>query len=855
MEEFAALHRNALSRSSALIDLAVQPEKGHSEPSYPKNSTLACNNIINSLYFPQISERQEQVPEAYKKTCSWILESRPRDTLLWDNFVSWLRDPFSESQIYWVYGKIGAGKTVLLRFLAENLDVSMHMLPWAKGSTVLKASYFFWTAGNKLQKSVTGLLRTLLLMVFEQMPEVLQEVVPPRKWQTSGSDDKHNTEWTRLELLTCLKKCVSLGGKDKKFFILVDGLDEIEGSDESRTELLDEILNLASTGNVKICVSSRPWNIFSEAFEKCPKLKLERHTRDDIGSYVVGQLNGDRRFRMLSEHDEISAKQLVEKIISKAAGVFLWVRLVVRQLLQGLRDGDGIIVLNEKVDGVPEDIENYFAVLLDSIEPSNRVEASKIFQIALYTEDNFISLHSNCLLDFSFIEQRSSQFALSGCYNFRELDFSKKATIAFRLGSTLRKLNSRCLGLLECHEDREKSLTVQDFHLGEDLNIARDEHGDVSPERTSQLLSKSAADLDESNALRAAGWTVDFSHRSVRDFLLDPRMQSKLHQYSRGPVDVRLFMLNARIAQLVALDELNLNSDTAIGLASYILCCIATPAYRETAIAMEAARKIRLVFENLVLEVAADRLMAWYISCVLRSWHYEKSTFLTVAIDYGLISYVRYHLTPQSLQTKAGRPILDYILRPRFVGCSSASMYVGNQLPNLELIRTTFEFGADPNQTYEHVSVWAHFVCFVSDYFRERDFRATIEEERACVESLELLLKQKTDLLLPRDWICGRNFYDAYNFDVWLSEDPGENLQWRFPGAEPAIPEDDGQTAYYLVSDLLEGLGTHLNLSIEVAKSLARQREAHELAWLSGRRGEAPVRSWGHISALSYPLD
>ena len=143
MEEFTALHRDVLQRLSNCTNSIFQPDKGHSAYADPKDSTLAYNNIISSLYFPQITERQEHIPEAYKKTYRWILESRPRGTLPWDSFISWLRDPFSESRIYWVHGKIGAGKTVLLRFLAENLDFRMHMLPWAAESAVLKASYFF----------------------------------------------------------------------------------------------------------------------------------------------------------------------------------------------------------------------------------------------------------------------------------------------------------------------------------------------------------------------------------------------------------------------------------------------------------------------------------------------------------------------------------------------------------------------------------------------------------------------------------------------------------------------------------------------------------------------------------------
>ena len=143
--------------------------------------------------------------------------------------------------------------------------------------------------------------------------------------------------------------------------------------------------------------------------------------------------------------------------------MFLWVRLVVRQLLKGLRDGDGIRALSKKVEEIPADLDNYFMRLMESIEPQNRKEASEVLQLALYDEDEFISLHSNNLLDFSFIEEENPQFALNRFYKFSKLDFADKGAIAFRLESTMRKLNSCCMGLLECYGHNDEFFWMRKF--------------------------------------------------------------------------------------------------------------------------------------------------------------------------------------------------------------------------------------------------------------------------------------------------------------------------------------------------------------------------------------------------------
>lgn len=221
-------------------------------------TAAARQSLLDSLHFPQIRERRDQIPEAHNETYRWILKSKQEGTQQWDDFISWLGVIPSEGRIYWIHGKIGAGKSTLLRFLDDNLSRTDHMFPWALEAAVVRASYFFWNAGNKLQKSTTGLLRTLLAQLLEQTPDLIPRVGQLNKWQTARFAGNHVIEWTNSDLQDCLREYILHATKSRKVFLLVDRLDEIEGTDEVHENLINLLVNLAANKNVKICLSSRP---------------------------------------------------------------------------------------------------------------------------------------------------------------------------------------------------------------------------------------------------------------------------------------------------------------------------------------------------------------------------------------------------------------------------------------------------------------------------------------------------------------------------------------------------------------------------------------------------------------------
>jgi hypothetical protein len=132
--------------------------------------------------------------------------------------------------------------------------------------------------------------------------------------------------WTESECLRCLRRILSSPFDKMRFFFFIDGLDECDGNYEELVSLLKE---MASSAHIKLCLASRPWNIFQDAFDRVPSLTLQQLTTRDISHYVHSEFNAHRGFMELQKGNPKVAARLCDDVTKKASGVFLWVRLAV----------------------------------------------------------------------------------------------------------------------------------------------------------------------------------------------------------------------------------------------------------------------------------------------------------------------------------------------------------------------------------------------------------------------------------------------------------------------------------------------------------------------------------------------
>jgi hypothetical protein len=127
--------------------------------------------------------------------------------------------------------------------------------------------------------------------------------------------------------------------------------------------------------------------VFEEAFADTPQLKLQDLTQNDIGIYIYGMFNDNPRVSLLNPDYSNKLRLLVQEIIAKASGICLWVRLVVKSLLAGIRNRDSISDLRRRLKILPADIKALYMYLLEQVEDVYRAQSYRMLQLVVQSNN------------------------------------------------------------------------------------------------------------------------------------------------------------------------------------------------------------------------------------------------------------------------------------------------------------------------------------------------------------------------------------------------------------------------------------------------------------------------------------
>ncbi|PVI00440.1 hypothetical protein DM02DRAFT_473949, partial [Periconia macrospinosa] len=463
-EDLVAMLQDAeLQAPKGFAQISRYIKDGFSELIDENKRAATTQSILKSLKYDQMTARQGSIEDAHKRTFDWIFQDTSKDQLQAPSFLKWLS---TGDGIYWIAGRAGSGKSTLMKYLFQHPKTKSNLEHWSKSKSLVMASHFFWVAGSKMQKSQEGLLCSLLHNIFTRCPKLIPSLVPSR-WEQAHSDTKSREPWTRAELLEAFECLQKQNDIPVKFCFFVDGLDEYEGD---HGEILRILEQFATSPDIKVCVSSRPWNVFEKALgaNSDAKLHLEDLTRDDIRLYVQDNLKQDERFEALEEDGETSKMVLITEIVDLAHGVFLWVVLVVRDLLRGLSNDDTVSLLKKRLYSLPPTLETYFKSMLDRIDTVYREQTAQILLLAL--EPHRILT----LVTLSFLDQHGTRYAIER--PIQDSSDSQLQKICFR---TRTRVQARCSDLVVIapikpnyyREPRVRFLhrTVRDFLLTRDI--------------------------------------------------------------------------------------------------------------------------------------------------------------------------------------------------------------------------------------------------------------------------------------------------------------------------------------------------------------------------------------------------
>lgn len=401
--------------------------------------------ILARLYFTGLSDRYKAISCVHPETFQWVFDESHQQIHPDDcgPFPCWL-SATDCSNLYWVSGKPGSGKSTMMKFLSSHGRTATHLHAWAKDRPLVKGSFFSTSLGYDLQNSRMGLLRALLHAALKRDRKTLVQIFRQR-WQQFLAFGGGRQPFTWLELRQSFTMMVSAPLTPRSFFFAIDGLDEIDGDPK---ELLHFIMDVVKLPHVKICVTSRPLPVFLRAFGSRPCLRLERYNRQDIYNYITASFEGDELYAKLSKLDPGSATNIVNDVAKKAAGIFLWAYVAVHLLLSGLSTTTRIYNVTARLDALPSGLEQLFTKLLGSLDTIELKHACQLLRL--------VSMKTRpSLLELWFADCENDDLALRNVA--RPLTENE---IVERLKTMKSQLNSRCRGLLEVESSHNRSSAV-----------------------------------------------------------------------------------------------------------------------------------------------------------------------------------------------------------------------------------------------------------------------------------------------------------------------------------------------------------------------------------------------------------
>ena len=291
-----------------------------------------------------------------KGTCEWI-----KSNALYD---SWFR---SYSQLLWLSGGPGQGKTMLSVFLAEELERTASDSP---NTLVLQ---YFCDNKDERRNTAVAIIRGLIFQLLQFRPKLINHILPSFKIQKESlfTGSSFETLW-RIFNTMIRDPVLSI------VYCVLDGLDEC---DEASLEiLLRKFKSIFSTGaglshSLKLIVVSRDLPEFiPKLLSNVPRIRLNLNAytevNNDIQRFIEARVD---RLSNYGQYPESLRAHVKTVFRNRAQGKFLWIALVAKAL-----EGYQTTEVRRELDRFPPGLDELYARMLLQIEASRRELAAKI---------------------------------------------------------------------------------------------------------------------------------------------------------------------------------------------------------------------------------------------------------------------------------------------------------------------------------------------------------------------------------------------------------------------------------------------------------------------------------------------
>ena len=282
-----------------------------------------------------------------------------------------------KSDLLWICGQPGHGKTYLSIYLVETL---------AKSEDIILLEYY---CDNKDEKrnTASAVIRGLMFGLLVQLPKLSQCLSTEINEKTNALRDP-----SFAALWLVFDRMVQISGKS--VFCILDGLDECDDTsvDELTTSFRELFSQPISTNSyVKIALTSRPLSTAnSTTLNPFPRIVLdnESHTKSDVGIFVKAEFSKYFSPDSLTEYFSDVAQRdawcykTKARLVEMANGTFLWAGFAIKELRTTKPPNVG-----EKLEELPRGLDQLYNRILLQIKntqpPQSAAQIAALLQWAV----------------------------------------------------------------------------------------------------------------------------------------------------------------------------------------------------------------------------------------------------------------------------------------------------------------------------------------------------------------------------------------------------------------------------------------------------------------------------------------
>ncbi|KAF5593532.1 RGT2-Sensor of high external glucose concentration [Fusarium pseudocircinatum] len=348
------------NNSEFLHEEGVQEVLGHE----------VLEELLAALRFDGMNARREAI--SAPSTRNWLIQN--------PKFRLWAVPTGRNENLFFIKGKPGAGKSTLMKDIVRLTQNAQR-----RDRDFICADFFVDAGGKPLQRCSAGIFRSLLYQLLSQS-KICSAVTPmnsERDTLISSIKDIVSSAFMPSKVLneTLVQNLLTqtllyLGSLGTAVVIFVDALDEL-GVEMQRQQVGFWSTQQQFHQRLRICLSCREFpNI---TVNGCLELSLDACNQDDILTYISRRMH-----TRISRHEHSWRQKLTGKISSLSSGVFLWVVLVVDEVLRSYDDGASLPELLRLIEKTPPELEKLYEKILDFDAVSeDRLMIGRMFQWAL----------------------------------------------------------------------------------------------------------------------------------------------------------------------------------------------------------------------------------------------------------------------------------------------------------------------------------------------------------------------------------------------------------------------------------------------------------------------------------------